>query len=86
MVSCTELNAFENILLVHERLVAETLGLPRAQDLYFSDYWGVVKSLGAWGGDFVLVTSDKGVEETKAYFLEKGFGVFLGYEELVLFE
>ncbi len=84
MVSCKALSNFKSILLEHEQLVAETLGLPRAQDLYFSDYWGVVKSMGAWGGDFVLVTSDRSIEETKRYFLDKGFGVFLGYKELVL--
>ena len=74
---------FDAVLVEHEMLVSETIGLPRAKDLYFSDFWGEVKSLGAWGGDFVLVSSGRSGVETKAYFLEKGFGEFLGYEEIL---
>ena len=71
------LNDFEKLLVEHEEIVARTLELPRAKNLYFSDYWGEVKSLGAWGGDFVLATSDRGDVFTKKYFNEKGFEVGL---------
>lgn len=74
---------FNTLLLKHEELVAETIQLPRAKDLYFSDFWGEVKSLGAWGGDFVLVTSDKGESETKEYFKQKGMEVFIPYKDLI---
>ena len=77
------LTEFDAVLVEHEMLVSETIGLPRAKDLYFTDFWGEIKSLGAWGGDFVLVSSGRSGEETKAYFLEKGFEVFLGYEEIL---
>ena len=79
------LTEFDAVLVEHEMLVSETIGLPRAKDLYFTDFWGEIKSLGAWGGDFVLVSSGRSGEETKAYFLEKGFEVFLGYEEILEF-
>jgi len=82
--SCKSLNNFEKLLLEHESLVAKTLELPRAQDLYFKDYWGVVKSLGAWGGDFVLATSSRDKDETKRYFNEKGFSVVFTYRGLIL--
>jgi len=75
---------FEELIREHEVLVAETIGLPSAKSLFFSDFWGEVKSLGAWGGDFVLATSDRPIEETRRYFNEKGFEVFLPYDELVL--
>ncbi len=71
------------VLLEHEILVSETIGLPRAKDLYFSDFWGEVKSLGAWGGDFVLVTSARSEAETRGYFLGKGFGVVMGWGEVM---
>ena len=54
------------------------------KSIYFSDYWGVVKSLGAWGGDFVLATSSRSFTETMKYFNEKGFNVFLKYKDLIL--
>lgn len=84
VVACKSLKAFENLMLHHERIVSNMLDLQRAQDLYFSDYWGVVKSLGAWGGDFVLVTSDRDATNTKNYFQRKGFEVILSYAEMVL--
>lgn len=78
------LTEFDDLLQRHEALVAETIGLPRAKSLFFNDYWGEIKSLGAWGGDFVLATSNRPMEETRHYFNEKGFEVFLPYDELVL--
>lgn len=84
VVDCDSLKTFENLMIQHERIVSSMLELPRAQDLYFKDYWGVVKSLGAWGGDFVLVTSDRDVTSTKSYFQEKGFEVILSYAEMIL--
>lgn len=84
VAACDSLEAFENLMLQHEMIVSTRLDLPRAQDLYFADYWGVVKSLGAWGGDFVLVTSDQDAANTKTYFQEKGFEVILGYAEMIL--
>ncbi|WP_320033116.1 GYDIA family GHMP kinase [Haliscomenobacter sp.] len=81
---CDSLKAFERLMLQHEEIVSSMLELPRAQDLYFNDYWGVVKSLGAWGGDFVLVTSERDSTVAKAYFQEKGFEVILSYKEMIL--
>ena len=79
----TELEDFENLIEEHEGLVQSIIQQPRAKELYFSDFWGQIKSLGGWGGDFVLATSNKSEEETKAYFEEKGFDTVLTYKELI---
>ena len=84
LLDCPELASWDQLLREHETIVSQLLGLPRAKDLYFSDFWGEVKSLGAWGGDFVLASSDRSEEETRNYFNEKGFSVFLAYKTLVL--
>ncbi len=84
LLHCQDLTDFEIILQQHESLVANTLALPRAKERYFADYWGEIKSLGAWGGDFVLATSRQSAEETHSYFNEKGFGVVLPYKKLIL--
>jgi mevalonate kinase len=78
------LREFEQVLETHEQCVAEALQLPRAKDQYFKNYWGAVKSLGAWGGDFVLATSAQTPEETRAYFNDLGFEVFIPWNELAL--
>jgi len=83
-IDCQNLAEFESLILQHETIVAETLELPRAKDLYFSDYWGKIKSLGAWGGDFVLATSYQSESETKFYFNERGFDTVVPFEKLIL--
>lgn len=74
---------FEEAIIAHENLISKALQLPRAQHLYFNDYWGAVKSLGAWGGDFVLATSQRTPQQTKEYFNTKGFELVLPYKELI---
>lgn len=78
-----DLRHFERAIREHEMLVGGTLGLRPVKEELFSDYWGEVKSLGAWGGDFVLVTSGRGVDETRAYFNAKGLSTVIPFEELV---
>ncbi|MGB1242633.1 MAG: GYDIA family GHMP kinase [Chitinophagales bacterium] len=78
------LAAFETLLQTHEQIIADNLQLQKVKNLYFEDYWGTVKSLGAWGGDFVLATSNLPEKETFGYFEGKGFGTVLKYSEMVL--
>ena len=84
MLSSNNLFEFERVIEEHEKIVANSLKLERAKNLYFSDYWGEVKSLGAWGGDFVLVTSDRSTKETREYFLQHGYKIFIPYNEMIL--
>lgn len=83
MVDCIDLKSFEDLIFEHENILSEALGQNRVKDLYFNDFWGAVKSLGAWGGDFVLVTSDKDKLETKDYFRQRGYDVILSYDDIV---
>ncbi len=83
-LQASNLKAFESCMESHEQFVAQALQLPIVKERLFSDYWGQVKSLGAWGGDFVMATSDRPIKETRQYFNEKGYSVVLAYEELLL--
>ena len=69
------------ILNEHEMLISEYLGISTVKERLFSDYKGTVKSLGAWGGDFVLAISE--TEDTPNYFLSKGFDICIPYDEMV---
>jgi mevalonate kinase len=82
-LQATTLSQFDALIRNHEEVIASSLNMQRVKDLYFADYWGEVKSLGAWGGDFVLVTSEKSRQETRNYFFHKGFEVFIPYHEMV---
>ncbi|MDQ3142107.1 MAG: GYDIA family GHMP kinase [Bacteroidota bacterium] len=78
------ISAFESWMSDHEKFIAHYVNLKPVQEERFPDYWGKVKSLGAWGGDMVLVSSTKTVSETAAYFSEKGYGKLIPYKELIL--
>lgn len=78
------LSDFDALLIKHEDAIATHTGFAKVKDTLFSDYWGVVKSLGAWGGDFVLATSDKGADATREYFANKGLSTVVSYKEMVL--
>ncbi|MGB1268207.1 MAG: GYDIA family GHMP kinase [Flavobacteriaceae bacterium] len=73
---------FELLLEQHESVISDVIQLPTIKSQLFNDYNGVVKSLGAWGGDFVLVTA-KNQSDLK-YFVEKGYTVLFSYNDMIL--
>ncbi len=83
MLTVSDLNSFNKIIATHEEIVARALGYEKVKDIRFPDFWGEVKSLGAWGGDFVLVTSDRSPRETREYFEAKGFNTVIPFGEIV---
>ena len=83
MSEAKDLKTFANLMQKHEDVIAQHTGFEKVKDLHFSDYWGAVKSLGAWGGDFVMATSNKSAADTKSYFEGKGFSTVLSYDEMI---
>lgn len=67
----------------NETLISEALDLPTAHAAHFHDFPGTIKSLGAWGGDFVLAGSEMGDQETLQYFKERGYETILRYREMI---
>lgn len=80
------LTEFDFLIRAHEEIVSKTIKMTRIKEERFADYWGEIKSLGAWGGDFILATSNRTAEETRDYFINKGHYVFIPYHELILKE
>lgn len=78
------LRAAAQLLRRHENIVAHTLDLPPVQEALFSDFSGQLKSLGAWGGDFIWALSEESPEKVRRYFNERGYETVIGYEEMVL--
>tara|TARA_R100001369_G_scaffold31211_3_gene55325 strand:- start:14495 stop:15430 length:936 start_codon:yes stop_codon:yes gene_type:complete len=81
MISCKSLSAFENLIVSHEGIISELIEQKPIKSRLFKDFKGAAKSLGAWGGDFVLVTSETDPTE---YFKSKGFETIIPYNEMVL--
>jgi len=82
IIACTSLHSFEQLVVAHETIISTLIQLPTITNQYFSDYKeGVVKSLGGWGGDFVLATGSK---DAMNYFRKKGFTTIIPYTEMIL--
>lgn len=81
ITKATSLSEFEELLDLHEKIIGDLLGIKPVKERLFSDYFGSVKSLGAWGGDFVLVTGD---ESTPEYFQQKGYEIVVPYDGMIL--
>lgn len=84
LLHCKQLDEFETLINEHEILIGDALKMIKVSDTIFADYWGSVKSLGAWGGDFVLLTNNKSKEELAAYLNTKNINTFFSWEELIL--
>lgn len=81
LVKASTLQHFEELINQHELLVADLLQLPTVKQQLFSDYPRAIKSLGAWGGDFVLAI---GTASQMDYFKAKGYTTILSYDQMIL--
>ena len=81
IVEVSSLSAFEHLITEHENIIGKLLNQTPIKSRAFSDYNGAIKSLGAWGGDFVLVTSEN---DPTDYFKSKGLDTIIPYSKMVL--
>ncbi len=65
----------------HEMLISSFLAIETAKEKYFPQYGGFIKSLGAWGGDFVLASK---FGDYKKYFSDRNFTRIFEWQDLVL--
>ncbi|MFT4668404.1 MAG: mevalonate kinase [Polaribacter sp.] len=84
IINCKALNDFCRLITEHEAIIGAKLKLSIVKESYFEDFPGAIKSLGAWGGDFILVASELPEKEVRNYFNKKGLEVFFRYGEMVM--
>lgn len=79
---CDAIEEFEMLMVQSETLLSKILQRPAIQENMFSDYPFPVKSLGAWGGDFIMATFREQSEALK-YFRQKGLSPVFSYKQLI---
>ena len=72
---------FALALQKHEDKMSTVLERKTIKESLFPDFNGSIKSLGAWGGDFVLAVSE---ENPTSYFERKGYKTIVSYKEMIL--
>jgi mevalonate kinase len=83
LLKVDDLDHFEEIVVEHEAVMSEFLGIEPVKHSRFPGFKGVVKSLGAWGGDFVLATWRETEEELRNYFNKRGLHLIFRYDDLI---
>jgi len=81
IMTCKNLSDFEMLINQHEKIIGQLIKKQPIKERLFSDYFGGVKSLGAWGGDFILAT---GNVNTPIYFKNKGFNIVFPFDGIIL--
>ena len=72
---------FNEMVKEHEEIISKIISKKPIQKVTFKDFCGQIKSLGSWGGDFILASGDT---ETPNYFSEKGYNIIIPFSEMKL--
>lgn len=81
ILKAQSIEEFERLIREHEELISSVVGVPPVKQKLFPDYFGQIKSLGAWGGDFIMAT---GNELTPTYFKQRGYLTTITYSDMIL--
>jgi len=84
IIKTDSIEVFEGLMAEHEKLMSQILKTPAVKSSCFSNYDGCVKSLGAWGGDFVLVSSQLPERQFAERMKNMGFPITFSYTNIVL--
>jgi len=68
MLKCSDLNKFGHLIERHERIISNFIQRMPIKQSLFPDFDGYIKSLGAWGGDFMMAVTEKDEAYVKQYF------------------
>lgn len=66
----------------HETILSALLQTAALKD-YYPTFKGSLKSLGAWGGDFMMAMTDQGMEYVREYFSLSTEGIVFCYNDIV---
>ena len=75
-----DLEEFSQLMTLHEEKLSDFLGITTVKEKYFQNCPSFVKSLGAWGGDFVLASK---FGDYEAYFKSLGFDRIFEWNDLI---
>jgi hypothetical protein len=74
---------FNTLIEKHEDLIGNALNRSPIKKLLFPGFPGSVKSLGAWGGDFVMFASEESYHTSVQYFNDRGYRVAFAWKEIL---
>lgn len=82
--NCPDQNKFNQLIRQHEEIVGALIGQTPVKEQLFNNFDGAIKSLGAWGGDFYLISTAQPFSGVKKYFENRGLTTIFRWNELIL--
>jgi mevalonate kinase len=80
-IQADTLQEWEAAMNEHEHLISNILEQETIKEKLFPMYPNSIKSLGAWGGDFIMAT---GALNDMNYFIHKGYNTIIQWKDMVL--
>ena len=80
LTQAEDVEGFKTLVREHELILGNILDTQPIHERLFADFDGAIKSLGAWGGDFILVVS---ATNPTAYFRDKGYTTVIPYHQMI---
>ncbi|TXK71587.1 GYDIA family GHMP kinase [Mesonia sp. HuA40] len=81
LLTAQTLTDFEAALEKSESVLSRVLDIKTVKEERFKDYPYTIKSLGGWGGDFVLVTTRKAKDMD--YFIHQGYTNYFSFQDFI---
>ncbi len=81
IINTSQHDEFNSLIDAHENIIARLISDEPIKTRLFNDFNGSIKSLGAWGGDFILVSTKT---DPTNYFSAKGYKTVIPYRDMVL--
>jgi hypothetical protein len=84
MTESDNIESFMRLMHEHEKILSDVLKKPAIKNSLFTDFPGEIKSLGAWGGDFIMAVTPEDDEYVKSFFEKRSMGPVFPFENLIL--
>ncbi|MEI7523145.1 MAG: GYDIA family GHMP kinase [Mariniphaga sp.] len=85
MEQTKDLETFEQLMTLHEEIISNIVQIKPIKLLYFNDFNGSIKSLGAWGGDYIMAVSSESEAYVRDYFNSKNLNTIFRFDEIAMF-
>lgn len=84
LIQAKTISDFNYLINEHEDIISSVLKVQKIKNQFFYDFEGSIKSLGAWGGDFIMVSSHWDFKKIKSYFAGKKLNTIFRFDEMSL--
>ena len=84
LIEVKSLSQFQYLITEHEKIIAKITDQESPLKHYLPNFIGAAKSLGAWGGDFILITWKDSEQELQKYLQKQNINTYFPWKDIVL--